>query len=299
MFFAVPALVGLFLGACDKKTETAITGSCTQSNDPALACGTYGQGDAAVDTNLVGYSCTGTARPDDSPKFQDGVPQGHICADRGALNDGTQGYCCTDYETTCAYNPSAPCSETQPVYGYQCRGADRPEAHNPFLYCGQGTTQGDLIDYCCSSQNKWAGTTPTTTGCMLYGNRGTCDNRKLGFMCAGDTLPTEEVLSSSKSKADINRLVCSTPADIPNSELFYYCCYIPALLPEEGSCVNDTKVPNCESPYDDTSPLKFGFACYGPDTPEQDYPHIKCSSSGFPGTSAEGYPATLYCCEYP
>jgi hypothetical protein len=134
---------------------------------------------------------------------------------------------------------------------------------------------------------------------MLYGNRGTCDNRKMGFMCAGDTLPTEEVLSSSKSKADLNRLVCSTPSDIPNSDLYYYCCYIPAQVPEEGSCVNDTKVPNCATPYDDKSPIKFGFACYGPDRPEDNFPHIKCDAQGVPGKSAEGYSATLFCCEYP
>jgi len=70
-------------------------------------------------------------------------------------------------------------------------------------------------------------------------------------------------------------------------------------VPEGGSCVNSTEVPGCESKYDETSPFKFGFACYGPDSPEDNFPHIKCGSPGFPGKSAEGYAATLYCCEYP
>jgi hypothetical protein len=295
----VPALMSLIASACEKNTNERANGACKQSAEPALGCGTLGSGDAAVNTGLVGYSCTGSARPDDDPKYIDGYPEGTVCVDRGTLSDGTAGYCCTSYTTDCAYNPVATCSEPSPVYGFQCRGANRPEALNPLINCGQGVVQNDYINYCCSSADHWTGLTPADTGCMLYGNQATCDNRKMGFMCAGSTLPTEEVLASNKSKADFNRMVCSTPADIPNSDLVYYCCYVPALVPEGGSCVSDTQVPNCASSYDATGVFKFGFACYGPDTPENDYPHIKCDSPGFQGKSAEGYAATLYCCEYP
>ena len=46
------------------------------------------------------------------------------------------------------------------------------------------------------------------------------------------------------------------------------------------------------------APGRFGFACYGFDTPEQDYLPMHCPEPGFRGTSAEGYPATLYCCDF-
>ncbi len=296
---AMMASVWLGLGGCVKNSEPPTNGVCSASSDSALACGTYGTGDAAVNTGLVGYSCTGTARPDDSPSYIDGVPQGSVCVNRGVLDDGTQGYCCTSYATTCAFNPVATCSEPSPVYGFQCRGADRPEAYNPLIICGQGINDGDFIDFCCSSNDYWAGDVlGKDSGCIAYGNQKACDNRKMGFLCAGPTLPTEEVLASNKSKADINRLICSTPAsNVNNPVQSYYCCYIPALVPEGGSCVQDTLVAGCDSTIDGV--FKYGFACYGSDRPEDDYPHIQCEGPGTAGTSVEGYPATLYCCEYP
>src|SRR5262245_63313599 len=34
-------------------------------------------------------------------------------------------------------------------YGFQCRGADRPEALNPLIDCGNGVRERDKINYCC------------------------------------------------------------------------------------------------------------------------------------------------------
>ncbi len=218
-----------------------------------------------------------------------------MCTDRGTLDDNTHGYCCSSTTTPCAYNPIAACTEPAPTYGYQCRGADRPEAFNSMLFCGDGVEEGDLINYCCSNKDNWSGQIINQTGCMPYGNQPGCDNRMLAFQCGGKSLPTEEALAANKSKADINRLVCSTPTPFgPNS---YYCCYIPALVPAGGSCVQDTTVQGCTSQIG-INGMHFGFACYGPETPADDYPPMTCAGPGVPGTSAEGYPAKLYCCQY-
>jgi hypothetical protein len=55
--------------------------------------------------------------------------------------------------------------------------------------------------------------------------------------------------------------------------------------------VQDTSVPGC-------APGRFGFACYGPENPHDDYLPMQCNSPGVQGMSAEGYPATLYCCDF-
>ena len=83
----------------------------------------------------------------------------------------------------------------------------------------------------------------------------------------------------------------AAPEPAPNPEYKNYCCYPPAPLPERGSCVSHTEVPDCKSG-------RFGFACYGPDRPEDSYLPMRCPESGSAGLSAEGYPATLYCCDF-
>jgi hypothetical protein len=50
-------------------------------------------------------------------------------------------------------------------------------------------------------------------------------------------------------------------------------------------------VPNC-------APGRFGIACYGTDTPDDNYPRLRCPDAGISGLSDQGYPATLYCCDF-
>jgi hypothetical protein len=78
----------------------------------------------------------------------------------------------------------------------------------------------------------------------------------------------------------------------PNPDYNNYCCFPPAPLPEGASCVQHPGVPDC-------APGRFGFACYGTDRPQDDYLPMQCPEPGRPGLSREGYPATLYCCEFP
>jgi hypothetical protein len=268
-------------GACSSEVA-AVSGSCTVDPSPELACGRASDGTLDETLGLIGYSCTGSARPDEQATYVEGVPSGLVCADRGPVGpEGKQGYCCTTAATACAYNPVAICDP--PNYGYQCRGANRPESLNPAILCGQGVRQDDLINYCCSGS-------PQPDGC-LQSDSVRCSPRLSGWTCLGGNLPKGEELGANKSRADSYYLLCPVPTPAPNPAYNNYCCYPPALVPIGGSCVAHTSVPGCP-------PGKFGFACYGPDRPEDDYLPMRCPEPGFPGTSAQGYPATLYCCDF-
>ncbi|HEY5282073.1 MAG TPA: hypothetical protein VIM14_04720, partial [Polyangia bacterium] len=188
-------------------------------------------GQAGDKIGLRGYSCIGTARPDDSPTYVDGVPQGLICADRGATGadagpDGTKNYCCTVETTTCALNPVAIC-ESENVYGYQCRGSNRPEALNPAISCAQGLRQDDLVNYCCSG-------TPRVHPCADYGG---CGPGRTGWTCKADVLPSAQDLGVSQSRADVYYLLCPIPVQAANPSYYNFCCFASAPIPPGGSCL--------------------------------------------------------------
>jgi len=279
--FAVRAWVLLALGAsaCSSPSATD-AGSCGVASELTSACGLGTDGGSIAGVGLVGYRCDGSARPDENPRYVEAVPEGTLCALHGsATTDGTRAYCCTEALTPCAYNPVASCD--QGTDGYQCRGATRPESFNVALKCGQAVEQGDYLDYCC------AGTLPAP-GCQ---QTDICSAQLTGFTCSGSNLPRSEELGANKSHADLYSPLCPVPTPTPNPGFATYCCYVPALVPPGGSCVQDTAVPGC-------APGRFGFACYGPDTPADDYLPMHCPDAGVPGRSAEGYPATLYCCDF-
>ena len=231
------------------------------------------------DAGLIGYSCTGKARPDEAAHYSEEVPEGYVCADRGANADGKQTYCCSPHVTTCALDPAIPCTGTES--GFQCRGSSRPDALNAALNCENGLRDGDYIDYCCTGQAQ-------PPHCTVAGN---CGEVLQGFNCPAGVTPKNEDLGANESRADYYRFFCPVPTPTPSGKVFQYCCYMP-LPPMEGySCYQDTAVPGCAAG-------RFGFACYGFDKPNEDYPPMNCPDPGFSGTSAEGYPATLYCCDF-
>jgi hypothetical protein len=271
----LPMLCALGTVACTSHT-TVSTGECLP--DPAVRCG---GGDASAEAlHLAGYSCTGTARPDQNAVYIDGVPQGMVCADEVAV-DGKNAYCCTDFTTQCSYNPAAICPEGN--YGYQCLGANRPEAVNAAISCHQGVREANLINYCCSG-------TPRTFGCTQSDAIG-CAAGMLGWTCPTGTQPTAEDMGANKSRADLYYLLCPVPTLAPNPKYETFCCYTSGLVPAGGTCSQDMKAPNC-------APGRFGIACYGTDTPEQNFPRLKCPGGGVSGYSEQGYPATVYCCDY-
>jgi len=273
---------------------------CTPDVDNALNCGVSPDGGAQ--TALVGFYCPEGIRPDQDPTYNQGVPRGKVCNDSGGLTaDGKQGWCCNDAPSTCAYDPADVCKEQidamgvkRKMIGYQCRGANRPEAINPNVDCGNGVREDDLINFCCTSHP----TPPPPLGAGCVQSDGQCTGKKeewkpdrmSGWTCTGGAIPSAEDFKANESRADFYYFMCATPTPAPNPNVQYFCCIVPALAPPGGSCVTDYRVPGCAA-------NRFGFACYGRDTPEQNYSIMRCDPSPQQGLSAENYPASLYCCD--
>jgi hypothetical protein len=259
-----------------------IDGTCEVVPESVLDCKVKGYTDELQSAGLVGYGCTGSARPDQDSTFADGVPLGLLCADKGPIAGTDQeGYCCTADTVTCAHNPTEECDEGN--VGYQCYGNNRPESLNPALLCSNGTSERGLYHYCCTGQPMG----PACDESMAV----PCSTRLMGFMCQGEILPRGENYGPNRSRADSYYPVCSIARVAPNPDYNMYCCYMTLPTPVGGTCHRQPTVPGCE-------PGRFGFACYGPDTPEDNFPPIDCPDPGFRGTSAEGYAATLYCCDF-
>jgi hypothetical protein len=267
-------------GTCE--TTTVFTCDNILAGNPTPDGGVTG-------TGLVAYSCSGTARPDDHPRYKDGWPSGTVCSVQGMPDMmGNQGYCCTQDLTTCAFNPVAICPDAN-NYGFQCRGPDRPEVLNPTMTCGNGVREDDYIDYCCVTAPRPPGCTEAKGACtgILQGTN--------GWQCTAPDYPKGEDFGSNESRADDYYFVCSVPTPQPNPKVSTYCCFTPSPLQPGGSCITDpfvgTQIPSC-------TPGRFGFACYGRESPQDDYLPIVCSDPPVDGTDAQGYPATLYCCDF-
>ena len=268
------SLLALFvllgLAGCTQGTA-AVPLACAVSSAPSCEYG------------LVGFACADGARPDADGEIVNGIPQGLVCTDTGAIaGDTREGFCCSGAPTQCVFNPAAACAA--PFNGYQCLGSDRPEAYDPTLFCGEGIGEGNLIDYCCGAMALPAGCAQAASA--------SCPMTLDGWTCTDNTLPTEAELGSNQSRADFSLLLCSIPTvtTTATSTLSQYCCYTPTDTRDGASCVQDTTVANCAAG-------SFGFACNGADTPHDDFPRMTCGA-GTPGRSTQGYAATLYCCTF-
>jgi hypothetical protein len=257
-------------------------GSCAVVPGSALDCRVAGYDeDELLDIGLVGYSCRGSARPDSDAHIIDGLPQGLLCADKGELEDsGEQGYCCTEEDVACAYDPKGDCREGES--GYECWSNNRPESLNPALQCTNATEERGRTHYCCTGQ-------PKPTACQESEAAG-CSSRLLGFLCEGDEVPRGENLGANRSRADYFYPTCTIGRTAPNPEIKTFCCYMHLPIPQGGTCHPQPVVKGCEEG-------RFGFACYGPDHPEDNFPPMSCPDPGRAGVSVEGYEATLYCCD--
>jgi hypothetical protein len=264
--------------ACSHRgTETQVTGTCQP--DPVVDCTVKGA--SAESLHLDGYSCTGSARPDDDATYVEGIPQGLVCADKPAGADGSRSYCCTNFTTQCSYNPVAVCAQ-KGTYGYQCWGPNRPEAVNAAIGCDQGVRQDNLVNYCCSG----AGIAINCTQSDAIG----CVSGMTGWTCPVGTQPTAQDLGANKSRADLYYLLCPVPKPAPNPKYETYCCYVPTLVPAGGTCQQNRNA-GC-------APGRFGISCFGTERPDVDFPRLTCPEPGVPGGSEYGYPATNYCCDF-
>jgi hypothetical protein len=301
LLFGSLAAWGGFTGCVD---PTPIPGSCHVS--ALVDCGASAvlAGDKTValtqeELGLVGYTCEGELRPDDTSKMVSGVPYGQICGDMtpvppdGQPPPATRDYCCSSESnlSNCALDRSrtADCPEGD---AYMCWGQNRPEVDNPAVTCGNGLREGDYIRYCCSHA-------PRPTGCTQAKGATTCMGGLIGWVCPTTPIefrPRGEDFGANESRADYYYFVCGVPTLAPNGRDNVYCCFSPSPVLPGGSCVyspgSAPSIPNC-------GPGKFAFACYGRDRPDQDYyPRIACKEPPISGMSDTGYDATLYCCDY-
>jgi len=269
------------------------SGVCTLDTAAVVDCSASKPGDKsptpAATLGLAGYLCTGTARPDATPNYADGVPKGVVCDDMGDFADKGHGYCCNKTAAHCAYDPVAECDDDT-YSGYQCLGT-RPDFMNPKVYCRQGVVNGDYISYCCRDKSL-----PTPVGGAPSGwcNRDTslaCTAGLDGWACAAGQWPTSEEYPNSGSRSDFYYSICSEFGPAAANGQLSICCFTPKLPPEGASCEGRRDVPNCG--YG-----RFGFACLGPDKPSDYHTPMVCNEPGFAGTSEAGYPETLYCCDY-
>jgi hypothetical protein len=290
--FAAWALA-IVTGGCGG--ATAPTGGC--SMDSAVVC----------PGNFVGWSCSGSDRPDEVGNANKAVA-GFLCASTGeTLANGKAPYCCTSNITMCAVDPNAICPSqcndpTIPcvasLTGYSCMGTNRPDAYFQAdgglggvlaFNCQQGVKGYGLIQYCC-------GTAPIPS-CMRNTNV-PCVKGTLGFSCASSSLPSETDLGMNQSRSEVP-LICSLSA--PSTTPGYvqdYCCYTPTAVPPGATCLQDqlqgqSGVPGCEAG------ISFGYACTGKDdTPDQDYPRMACAHGSALGLNSLGVGSTLYCCDF-
>jgi len=281
-------VVPLALVGCKTQDSTS-DGTCTVDTSAVVDCSIkklVGSPVSATDAGLTAYLCTGTARPDENPRYLEGMPKGTVCADEGDFADVGRGYCCTQKVADCAFDPVAICPDDT-YSGYQCHGT-RPDFLNPKVYCREGWIDGDHTNYCCrdSSLPK---PDSTSAWCQMKIVKGiTCGPGLVAWQCPETERPVSENIPQNGSRSDFYAPMCSAMAAAASS-VINYCCFTPKPLPVGASCEERIDTPNCAFG-------RFGFACYGADKPS-DYHPMVCDA-GFAGTSDGGYQATLYCCDY-
>ena len=129
-----------------------------------------------------------------------------------------------------------------------------------------------------------------------------------GWVCPRTSIeyrPRGEDYGANESRSDYYYFVCGVPQPAPNPIYDLYCCLIPKPVPPGATCVYSPNAATKINPATGKPQLencgvnRFAFACYGQDTPDQDYfPRMKCNEPPVRGNSDEGYAATLYCCDY-
>ena len=162
---------------CDTGIQT--TGSCTLNS---ASC-------SSSTGTSVGYSCTGTAQPEQSnPNL--------ICNTNGAGD-----YCCdASGNSTCAYDPYVTGCESGTL-GYSCNTGDpAPDTIDSTLVCSIPTRANSLDEYCCFTDTTTATGTcdvdPTVAGCVPDST----GNPSYGFSCTGSENPD----------TDFSNITCST-----------------------------------------------------------------------------------------
>jgi len=184
----LPALgllvVSLSLACTLTTVNNGVTNTCTASTTVTGCVG-----------NASGYSCTGTATPDQTDATlvcSDGTPSGNATL-----------YCCAPYTASSSSTCAADC--TGASIGFSCTGSDTPEQGDSSLVCSTGTAGSGNTLYCCIDN--------ASTSCMQDSTVQGCSGSSVGFSCTGTAPPSQSDSS----------LTCSTGVAGTNGQTLYCC----------------------------------------------------------------------------
>jgi len=183
--------------------------------------------------------------------YIDGVPQGLVCANQGAVDARGRTLLLLGFANIMRYNPVAICDSGS--YGYQCAGRS-PEA--PMRLSTANQESGKLTYQLLLLRRS--------------ANPGRYQSDSVGVLAAPDgdgpvrlgNIPLAR--PCDKSRADLYYQLArptpaANPATIPSAAT------LPELAPVGGSCVQDIAVPGCQ-------PGRFRFCLLRVDTPDENYP---------------------------
>ncbi len=168
-----PLLLLLAIGSCTVTTGT--TGTCSPDSTVAGCV-----------ASSIGYSCTGSATPDESNASLN-------CSSGTPGNAGSTLYCCAPLPGpgTCAPDSTianCPTSST----GYSCTGTDTPPESYPLVTCGTGIPgNAGATLYCCTSGGTDAGSPEAGATCMVDPTVSGCAAGSTGYSCVGGATPLQ------------------------------------------------------------------------------------------------------------
>ena len=147
----------------------------------------------------------------------------------------------------------------------------------------------EYVDYCCSG-------TGLPAGCGEHDGLAGCVPGLVGWQCpitgTQHTLPKGQDLMSNKSRADQYYLLCSIPQVAPSGKVDTFCCYPPAAGPPRRL----VRRGRLRLQLQPAHPVRLRL--HRPRHAGGRLPANRLSEPGHAGTSMEGYPATLYCCNF-
>jgi hypothetical protein len=186
------AVSGCTASASASASASNAAGSC--SADSSVSC-----------TTGTGYSCSGSAQPEDSTA-------NIVCSTDGAGN-----FCCVA-GGACGYDPSVTGCVSGSV-GYSCTsGSQPPEAADPSLVCSDPTTANGLDEYCCYTNTTVASASTCSQDSSVSGCQAdSAGNPSYGFSCTGSDAPG----------SDYSNLNCSAGTqgtDAQGDSALLYCC---------------------------------------------------------------------------
>ena len=151
---AIVLLLAVIGGACS--SEMAENGSLRRSMpNPELACGLALDGTFDPSLGLIGYSCTGSARPDEQATLHRRYSERQSCAPIGVPSVPTESkvIAVPTGATQCAYNPVVGLRSARLTAINATARIGRNRSIRPSI-ADKASGKANLINYCCSGTQQ-------------------------------------------------------------------------------------------------------------------------------------------------